>query len=382
MIYLDNNATTMVPREVLRAAEPFYLEYYGNPHSAHTLGRAAHDGLERARYNVASLLHTDANEVHFTSCGTESNALVLRGFSPLTERKKIVATSVEHPSVLSLLRTMEQRGEIELAIVGVDDQGRVRMDEAERLIDDKTAVVSVMLAQNEVGTIEPVSEIASLAHARGAYLLVDAVQAVGKIEIDLRTLGADFLSLSGHKLHAPKGIGALWIRKGLKLQPLWMGGRQEFGLRSGTEAVGAAVALGEASRLAMEALPKMSEVVALRDWFEKEITGACSFASINGAKATRLPNTANISFRGVFGDEMVRGLDAVGICASAGAACDSGKREPTAVMQALGKPLDEALGAVRFSLSRFTTREEIDWAAGEVIRIAHRLAEQHVTVES
>jgi cysteine desulfurase len=364
MIYLDNNATTMVPPEVLEAMEPYYREMYGNPHSAHALGRRAHDGLENARKQVASLIGGNPEQLRFTSCGTESNALVIRGLR--SKRKRMVATSVEHPSVLALLRRLHSAGEIELVMVGVDEHARVDLQAMRDAIDANTSLVCVMLAQNEVGTIEPVSEVAKMAHAAGALLLVDAVQAAGKIPIDVVELDADFLSLSGHKLHAPKGIGALYLRAGLELEPLWEGGGQEFGLRSGTEPVASAVGLGAAAAMAAEHLGEMSRVEELRDQFETFVLERCSFATANAAGATRLPNTSNISFDGLFGDEIVRVLDAERICASAGAACDSGKREPTGVMRAMQTPVSQALGAVRFSLSRYTTAEEIDRAASLV----------------
>lgn len=365
MIYLDNNATTMVPPEVLRAMEPYYLEFYGNPHSAHTLGRRAHDGLENARAQVAGLIGAEPQDVRFTSCGTESNALVIRGLR-IAGRRRVVASAVEHPSILALLRRLHANSEIELVVVPVDSNARVDLGAMREAIDEHTALVCLMLAQNEVGTIQPVREVADLAHARGARVLVDAVQAIGKIPVSITDLGADFLSLSGHKLHAPKGIGALYVRRGIDLEPLWNGGGQEFGLRSGTEPVAAAVALGTAAVLAAEHLTEMAEIERLRDWFEQTIIARCDFATVNAAAVQRLPNTSNISFDGLFGDEIVRVLDAERICASAGAACDSGKREPTGVMRAMSQPLSRALGAVRFSLSRYTTAAEIERAASFV----------------
>ncbi|HKR64637.1 MAG TPA: aminotransferase class V-fold PLP-dependent enzyme, partial [Thermoanaerobaculia bacterium] len=225
MIYLDNNATTRVADEVLAAMSTYYRELYGNAHAIHSLGRAAHDGVEAARAEVATLLDCDPTEVVFTSCGTEGNALVLRGLADQRpERRKVVTTSVEHPSVLLLLRALERAGVIELAIVPVDSEGAIDLDRMRDAIDDATLLVSVMLAQNETGVIHPIARIGELAHARGALLHVDAVQAAGKIAVSQRDLSADFLTISGHKFHAPKGVGALTMRRGLKLQPLWYGG--------------------------------------------------------------------------------------------------------------------------------------------------------------
>ena len=361
MIYLDNNATTRVADEVLTAMSPFYRELYGNAHAIHSLGRRAHDAVEEARAEVATLVGCDAAEVVFTSCGTEGNAMVLRGLTEQNrDRHRVVTTSVEHPSVLTLLRALERAGVIDLAIVPVDANGAIDLDRMQVEIDDATLLVSVMLAQNETGVIHPVARIAEMAHARGALLHVDAVQAAGKIPLRQRDLGADFLTISGHKFHAPKGVGALTIRHGLKLQPLWYGGGQELGMRSGTEPVPSIVGLAAAARLAREAQATYGHVVALRDRLESAIREHVPSTSVNGVTQPRLGNTANIAFHGVAADEMVRALDAEGICVSAGAACHSGTVEPSGTMKAMGLPLNVAMGAVRFSLSRYTTVEEID----------------------
>ncbi|HYC93268.1 MAG TPA: cysteine desulfurase family protein [Thermoanaerobaculia bacterium] len=367
MIYLDNNATTRVPDEVLSAMTPFYRELYGNPHAIHSLGRRAHDGVEEARAELARLLGCNASEVIFTSCGTEGNALVLRGLvDQQPRRRKVVTTAVEHPSVLTLLRALERERAIELEIVPVDTHGAIDLDRMRDAIDDDTLLVTVMLAQNETGVIHPVARVAELAHARGALLHVDAVQAAGKIPLDQRELGADFITISGHKFHAPKGIGALTIRKGLKLQPLWYGGGQELGMRSGTEPVPAIAGFAAAARLAREALPDYGRVRALRDKLESSILARVKEASVNGVTQPRLGNTASIAFHGIAADELVRALDANGVCVSAGAACHSGSVEPSGTMKAMGLPLHVAMGAVRFSLSRYTTEAEIDEAVSVV----------------
>ena len=360
-IYLDNNATTRVADEVIAAMTPYYREYYGNAHAIHALGRRAHDAVEDSRAEVARLLACDPSEVIFTSCGTEGNAMVLRGLTEQSSsRRRVVTTSVEHPSVLTLLRAIERAGLIELVIVPVDTNGAIDLDRMRHAIDEQTLLVTVMLAQNETGVIHPVAQIAELAHARGALVHVDAVQAAGKIPIDQRNLGADFITISGHKFHAPKGIGALTIRRGLKLQPLWYGGGQELGMRSGTEPVPSIAGLAMAAKLAREALPSFGNVRALRDRFESAIAQLVANVSVNGATQPRLGNTANIAFHHRAADEIVRALDLKGICVSAGAACHSGNVEPSSTMKAMGLPLDVAMGAVRFSLSRFTTDAEID----------------------
>jgi cysteine desulfurase len=363
MIYLDNNATTRVADEVLAAMTPYYREVYGNAHAIHSLGRRAHEGIEAARADVAALLDCEVSEVIFTSCGTEGNALVIRGLvDQHPARRKVVTTSVEHPSVLTLLRALEREGVIELAIVPVDGEGAIDLQRMRESIDDTTLLVTVMLAQNETGVLHPIAEIAALAHARGALLHVDAVQAAGKIPVSQRELDADFITISGHKFHAPKGVGALKMRRGTSLQPLWYGGGQELGLRSGTEPVPSIVALGVAARMAAGALSDADRVCALRDRLESAILTRIDDTSVNGASQPRLGNTANISFHGVAADEIVRALDDAGICVSAGAACHSGNVEPSATMKALGKPLRVAMGAVRFSLSRYTSDEEIERA--------------------
>lgn len=361
LIYLDNNATTRVADEVLAAMSPYYREIYGNAHAVHTLGRRAHDAVEESREELSLLLGCERSEVIFTSCGTEGNAMVIRGLIDRHPgRRKVVTTTVEHPSVLSLLRALEREHIIELVTVPVSVEGEIDLDRMGSAIDDATLLVTVMLAQNETGVLHPVAKIAKLAHARGALMHVDAVQAAGKVPLDQRGLDADFMTISGHKFHAPKGVGALTIRRGLALQPLWLGGGQELGMRSGTEPVPSIVGLAAASRMARETLPHYARIRELRDRLETSILARIAEASVNGGTQPRLGNTTNISFHGVAADAMVRSLDAEGICVSAGAACHSGTVEPSSTMKAMGKPLRIAMGAVRFSLSRYTTEAEID----------------------
>jgi cysteine desulfurase len=362
VIYLDNNATTPVPDEVLQVMTPYYREFFGNAHATHSLGRRAHDAVEEARADVAALMGAASEEVIFTSCGTEGNALVIRGLLDAgSERRKIVTTSVEHPSVLALLRALQNAGSIDLQLVGVYRSGAVDLDAMREAVDDRTLLVSVMLAQNETGVIHPVREIAAIAAARGALLHVDAVQAAGKVPLSLAGLGADFMTISGHKFHAPKGVGALAIAKGRTLRPLWYGGGQELGMRSGTEPVPSIAGLGTAARMALASLPTYADKVgALRDRFESQLRARLGGVSVNGAGQARLANTANVSFHDTYSDDVVRALDRAGVCISAGAACNSGNMEPSSTMKAMGVPLPQAIGAVRFSLSRYTTAEEVD----------------------
>jgi cysteine desulfurase len=373
-IYLDNNATTPVAEEVIAAMTPYYRTFFGNAHAIHALGRRSHHAVEDSRTEVAKLLGCEATEVIFTSCGTEGNAIVLRGLiDPKPERRKVVTTSVEHPSVLTLLRALEAQQAIELEIVPVDQDGAIDLDRLRTAIDARTLLVSVMLAQNETGVLHPVAEIAEIAHRQGALIHVDAVQAAGKVVVDKNALGTDFITISGHKFHAPKGIGAVTIRRGLALRPLWYGGGQELGMRSGTEPVPSIVGLATAARLAAESLATHERVRALRDRFESAITARIDDTSVNGVSQPRLGNTANISFHDVAADELVRAIDAEGVCVSAGAACHSGNVEPSGTMKAMGRPLRIAMGAVRFSLSRYTTEAEIERAIEIVCAAVPRL---------
>jgi cysteine desulfurase len=361
LIYLDNNATTRVADEVLAAMTPYYREVYGNAHALHSLGREAHDAIETARAEIATLLDCEPSGVIFTSCGTEGNALVIRGLiDQQPARRKVVTSSVEHPSVLTLLRALERERVIELEIVPVDMEGAIDVDRMRAAVDDNTLLVSVMLAQNETGVIHPIAEIAEIAHARGARFHVDAVQAAGKIPVSQRALDADFITISGHKFHAPKGIGALAMRRGLSLQPLWYGGGQELGLRSGTEPVPSIAGFGVAAKIARENIGHANDIAILRDRLESSVLSRVRETSVNGAGQPRLANTSNISFHDTPADVVVRSLDAAGVCVSAGAACHAGGVEPSTTMKALGKPLRIAMGAVRFSLSRYTTQDEID----------------------
>ena len=372
MIYLDNNATTRVADEVLAAMQPYYREFYGNPHSAHALGRAAHHGIETARAEVASLLGAQPEEIFFTSCGTESNALVIRGVLRGSTRRKVVTSAVEHPSVLALFRELESEGRIDLSVIGMKESGAIDLDALEAAVDPDTLLVSIMLAQNEIGVLYPIERISALARRHGALVLCDAVQAAGKVAIDVRALDVDFLTISGHKFHAPKGVGALYVRESISVDPLWRGGNQEHGLRSGTEGVPQIVGLGVAARMAVEKLATMDSVEALRDRFEREILAGAEGSAVNGVEP-RLPNTSSIGFGGLLSDALVNAFDANGLCTSAGAACHSGRVEPSAVMKALDRPRSLALGTVRFSLSRETTSAEIDEAIQIVLTTVEQL---------
>jgi len=373
LIYFDNNSTTRAADEVVEAMRPYYTEYYGNPHAAHQMGRRASDAIEIARAQVAQSIGAKAQEIFFTSCGTESNALVLRGIKLIAQRHHITTTAVEHPSVLKLLEAMEAEGRLELEVVDVTDDGAIDFEEIEASVGKRTALVSIMLAQNETGVIHDVRRVADLAHERGTLVHVDAVQAVGKIPVDVSALGADFLSLAGHKFHAPKGIGALYVREGLHLDPLWEGGGHESGLRSGTQPVPLIVGLGTASALATQRLAEQGRVRERRDRFEAAVAEAAGEIMVNGRGEPRLPNTSSIGFRGLLSGDLIAAFDAEGLCSAPGAACNSGKIEASGVLTAMSVPPEYALGTVRFSLSRYSSDEEVDQAVAIVAKSVRML---------
>jgi len=376
-IYLDNNATTAVAPEVLEAMLPFLRERYGNPSSIHAFGGDVARDVERAREQLAALLGAESpTEILFTSCGTESdNTAILSALEAYSERRQFITTRVEHPAVLSLAHHLERKG-YEVVRVGVDRDGLLDLVELRAALSPRTAIVSVMWANNETGVVFPVEELARMAHEVGALFHTDAVQAVGKIPIDLRRSAIDMLSLSGHKLHAPKGIGALYIRRGTKFRPFLIGGHQERNRRGGTENVPGIVALGAAAELARRHLTEEQTAVrALRDRLENGILERIPDVIVNGHRERRLPNTSNVSFEFVEGEAILLLLDQVGICASSGSACTSGSLEPSHVLRAMGVPFTYAHGSIRFSLSRYNTAEEIDRVLAELPRIIARLRE-------
>lgn len=368
VIYLDNNATTRVDAEVFVAMQPFFCERYGNPSSIHRFGGSVAADIEKARCRVADLLGASfrdkdgiATEIIFTSCGTEGdNAAINAALNAKPERKKIVTTCVEHPGIFAYCKELSRRG-YEVAYAPVDGRGRLDMEFMEREVDENTAIVTVMWANNETGTIFPVAELVGLAHEKGALFHTDAVQAAGKVQIDVDGLGIDFLSISGHKLHAPKGVGALFVRRGLRFRPLIFGGHQERSRRAGTENVTSIIGLGKACELAQAYLPaERLQLAELRDRLEKGVLERIPNVRINGDIENRLPNTASISFEYIEGESILMLLDRLNICASSGSACTTGSLEPSHVLRAMGLPYTAAHGTIRFSLSRFNTAAEID----------------------
>lgn len=360
-IYLDNNATARIAPEVLDAMLPYLRDLYGNPSSMHTFGGQLHRTIEEARAKVAGLIGAEPEEVIFTSCGTESdNAAMMSAAESYPQKRHIITTKVEHPAVLNFAKHLARKG-YRVTYIPVDTFGRLNMDVFSKSLDDDTAIVSIMYANNETGVIFPVAEIGEVLKERKILFHTDAVQAVGKVPIDVKTLPVDMLTLSGHKLHAPKGIGALYVRKGTRFNPYIIGGHQERGRRAGTENVPSIIGLGKACELAREHLAKEAGHIArLRDRLEKALLERCPDARVNGDTEHRLPNTANISFEYVEGEAILLRVDEYGICASSGSACTSGSLEPSHVLRAMGVPHTAIHGSVRFSLSRYNDETDID----------------------
>lgn len=361
VIYLDNNATTQPAPEVLEAMRPFLTDLYGNPSSMHTFGGRIHRKIEDARSQVAGLINADPSEIVFTSCGTESDNTALMSAVETNPRKKhIITTRVEHPAVLNFCHHLGRKG-FRITYLPVDSKGGLDPDLLMKSVDDETALVSIMYANNETGVIFPIEEIAEALSDRGVMFHTDAVQAVGKIPVDVNETRVDLLSLSGHKIHAPKGIGALYVRKGTRFHPYIIGGHQEHGRRAGTENVASVIGLGKAAYLALHHHEEeRADVSRLRDRLEQGLLSRCPDASVNGDTKRRLPNTTNISFAYIEGEAILLRLDEHGICASSGSACSSGSLEPSHVLRAMGIPYTGVHGSIRFSLSRYTTADEID----------------------
>ncbi len=361
-IYLDNNATTAVAPEVLAAMLPYLGELYGNPSSMHSFGGQVGEAVDTARERIAALLGAGPDEIIFTSCGSESdNTAIWSALQTQPEKRHLITTRVEHPAVLNVVQYWERQG-YHVTLLGVDGKGRLDLDEYAAALSEDTALVSIMFANNEVGNIYPIQTMAEMAKERGVLFHTDAVQAVGKTPIDLRHLPVDMLSLSGHKIHAPKGIGVLYVRKGVRFRPFLRGGHQERGRRAGTENVPYIVGLGMAAQLSSDHMQEERVNVArLRDKLENGLLERIPDCMVNGDVENRLPNTSNIAFKNVEGEAILLMLDRLGICASSGSACTSGSLEPSHVLRAMGVPFNYAHGSVRLSLSRYTTEEDVDY---------------------
>ena len=374
-VYLDNNATTRVLPEVVEAMMPFLTERYGNPSSIHRFGSEVGQKVAAAREQVAALIGAaDPIEVIFTSCGTEGDNAAVRGMLETRRGKRhIITTQVEHPAILGLCQYLEKKG-YRVTWLGVDSDGALDLDELRAALDDDTALVSIMWANNETGVIFPIEKIAEIVRSKNIPLHVDAVQVAGKLPLKVKELPIDLLTISAHKFHAPKGIGALYVRRGLTFSPFMIGGHQERNRRAGTENVASIIGMGKAAEIALDRIGDEVRVKELRDQLEVLLLESCPGSRVNGAGQLRLPNTANISFRYLEGESILVLLDQQGICASTGSACTAGSSEPSHVLRAMKVPADWLQGAVRFSLSRFNTREEILYVNDKMPAIVQRLA--------
>ena len=375
-VYLDNNATTQVDQPIVDAMLPYFTEQFGNASSIHQFGNQVGKALTTARREVQSLIGAEFDsEVIFTSCGTESNSTaILSAVEAQPNRKTIITTQVEHPAILAVCEHLEKTQDFTIIRLGVDKQGRLDLDQYRTVLDDDVALVSVMWANNETGTIFPVVEMAEMAHAAGVLFHTDAVQAVGKIPLDLKTTKIDMLSLSGHKLHAPKGVGALYLRRGVRFRPLLRGGHQERGRRAGTENSASIVALGKACELAERHIEAENTTVkALRDRLQEGILNSITHCFVTGDVDNRLPNTLNIAFEYIEGEAILMMLNKKGIAASSGSACTSGSLEPSHVMRAMDIPFTAAHGTTRFSFSRFNTQADVDFVIAALPEIIAKL---------
>ncbi|MCK9614752.1 MAG: cysteine desulfurase NifS [Candidatus Omnitrophica bacterium] len=376
-VYLDNNATTCVAPEVFGAMQPFLTENYGNPSSMHTFGGKIKKNIDSARESVADLIGAnDVNEIIFTSCGTESdNTAIIGTLRSYPDKKHIITTKVEHSAVLSLCKYLETQG-YRITYLDVGSDGLLDLNELKSAIDYDTAMISIMHANNETGVLFPIDEIAEIARLRGVVFHTDAVQSVGKINLDMKKIPVDFLSLSGHKLHAPKGVAALYVRKGTRFSPFLIGGHQEQGRRGGTENVASIVGLGVACALAQKNMDEeITRVKNLRDKLENGIVEKISNVRVNGHKELRLPNTTNIGFEFIEGESILLKLDEKGIAASSGSACTSGSLMPSHVLRAMGIPFTFIQGSIRFSLSRYNGEEDIDYTIEHLPSIIKLLRE-------
>jgi cysteine desulfurase len=375
-VYMDNNATTGVAPEVIEVMQPFFSDLWGNPSSMHYFGGQVARHIEAARAQVAALIGADPSEIVFTSCGTESDNMAIRGaLEAGGPHMRLITTRVEHAAVLGPARHYKEH-DGDVVELGVDASGQLDPSEVRREAAKGPAIISVMWANNETGVVFPIEELAEIARETGCVFHTDAVQAVGKLPIDVSKLPIDMLSLSGHKLHAPKGIGVLYVRKGTKLNPFLLGGHQEGGRRGGTENVPYIVGLGKACELAAQHLPAEStRVAALRDTLEAGLLEVCPDTSVNGDRINRLPNTSNISFQFIEGEGILYHMSDAGIAASSGSACTSGSLEPSHVIRAMGVPFTAAHGSIRFSLSRYNSADEVDYVIETLPPIVTRLRE-------
>ena len=374
-IYMDNAATTRVTEPVFEAMKPYFCEKLGNPMSVHSFGRESRRAVEEARRQVAAALNADSREIYFTGCGTESDNWALRGaaYARGNTRRTLVTTTIEHHAILHTAEQLEKEG-FKVVYVPVDEFGIVKLDEMEKAITEDVFLVSVMTANNEIGTIQPIEEIARMAHAKGALFHTDAVQAIGSVKIDVKAMGIDLLSLSGHKFHAPKGVGALYIKNSVHIERLIRGGAQERTQRAGTENLASIVGLGKAIELATADIDAHNaKLIEMRDHMISEILARIPETRLNGDATRRLPGNVNVSVRYIEGESLLLSLDLKGIAASSGSACTSGALDPSHVLLAIGLPHEIAHGSLRLTMNEENTMEEVDTVVGALVEIVKRL---------
>ncbi|UCF64890.1 MAG: IscS subfamily cysteine desulfurase, partial [bacterium] len=373
-IYLDNNATTEVAVEVRKAMLPFLTETYGNPSALHDIGKGAREGLENARRQVGRLINCRPARIIFTGCGSESDNLALKGiaFAHQEKGKHIITTKIEHPAILKTGAFLEKSG-FSVTYLEVDSDGLIHPEELKKAITPRTILVSVMMANNEVGTIQPIKELCRITHERGILFHTDAVQAAGKVQIDVEDLQVDLITLSGHKFHGPKGVGALYVKKGIQLEPLIHGGKQEKSLRAGTENIPGIVGMGKAAELALKSVQKTDQISRNRDLLEQGIIKLIPAARLNGHLKHRLPNTLNMTLPELRGESIVVAMDQHGIALSSGSACKAGSPDPTHVLLAMGRSAEEAHCSVRFSLSERTTENDIETTLGALQEVLEEM---------
>lgn len=374
-VYFDNSATTKVDENVLKEMLPFFEKSYGNPSSIYKLGRENKKAIEDARDKIAKVLNTKSEEIYFTAGGSESDNTAIKGIAYANKSKgnHIITSKIEHPAVTESCKALEKEG-FEVTYVDVNENGILDLEKFKAAITDKTILVTIMFANNEIGTIQPIKEIGEITKAKNIYFHTDAVQAVGSLEIDVEELGIDALSLSAHKFYGPKGIGALYIKKSVKFQKYIDGGHQERNKRAGTENVPAIVGLGKAIAIAYENLEEHNKKIKeLRDYYISEVQNKIPYISINGDSEKRLPGNSNISFRYIEGEGLLLNLDIKGICASSGSACTSGSLDPSHVLLAIGLPHEIAHGSLRISIGKYNTKEEVDYLVESLVEIVQKL---------
>lgn len=376
-IYLDNNATTKTDEEVVKAMMPYLLENYGNPSSIYKIGRENRKVVEESREKIAEILNCKPDEIYFTSGGSESDNTAIRGiaYSYKNKGNHIITSKIEHPAVLETCKQLEKEG-FEVSYIGVNENGIINLEELKNAIKPTTTLITIMFANNEIGTVEPIEEIGKIAKENDIIFHTDAVQAVGSIKIDVKKLNIDSLSLSAHKFYGPKGIGVLYVRKGIKFNKFINGGHQERNKRAGTENVAGIVGLAKAMELAYRDLEDHNKKIKeLRDYYVEQIKEKIPYIKINGDMEKRLPGNSNISFRFIEGESLLLNLDLKGICASSGSACTSGSLDPSHVLLAIGLPHEIAHGSLRISIGKYNTKEEIDYVVENLVEIVSRLRE-------